>query len=77
MLILLSHGTREDEMHPMIAGEIAAQRIVVPRQQAASSAWPASSGAGSPVNGRVRAGWVRISFRGTQQMAARLAGCWR
>jgi hypothetical protein len=27
MLVLPSHGTREDEMHPIIAGEIAAQRI--------------------------------------------------
>ena len=70
MLILPSHGTGEDEMHPIIAGEIAAQRIAVPRQQAAEQRLVGQFRAAGPVNGRVRAGWVRISFRGTQQVAA-------
>jgi hypothetical protein len=70
MLILASHGTREDETHPIIVGEIAAQRIAVPRQQAAGQRLVGQFRAASPGKGRVRAGWVRISFRGTRQVAA-------
>jgi hypothetical protein len=33
MLVLPSHGTREDEMHPSIDGEIAAQRFAELHQQ--------------------------------------------
>jgi hypothetical protein len=57
-------------MHPIIAGEIAAQRIAVPRQQAARQRLVGQFRAASPVNGRARAGWVPISFRGTRQVAA-------
>ena len=57
-------------MYPIIAGEIAAQRIAVPRQQAAGQGLVGQFRAAGPLNGRVRAGWVRISFQGTQQVAA-------
>jgi hypothetical protein len=57
-------------MHPIIAGEIAAQRIAGPRQQAARQRLVGQFRTASSVNGRVRAGWVRISFRGAQQAAA-------
>ena len=60
-------------MHPIIAGQIAAQRIAVPHQQAARQRLVRqvrAAGAASPVNGRVRAGWVRLSLRRTRLVAA-------
>jgi hypothetical protein len=73
MLVLPSHGTREDEMHPTIAGEIAAQRIAELHQQAARQRLVRqlrTGGVASPANGRLRAGWVRLSFRRSRPVAA-------
>ena len=60
-------------MHPIIAGEIAAQRIAELHQQAARQRLIRqlrASNAASLPNGRVRAGWVRLSLRRSRPAAA-------
>ena len=60
-------------MHPTITTEIAAQRIAEWHRQAARQRLVrqlGAAGAASPRNGRVRAGWVRISFRRSRPVAA-------
>ena len=72
MLVLPSHGIREDEMHPTITSQIAAQRIAELHQQAATRRLVRQlrATAASPGNGRVRAGWVRLSFRRSRPVSA-------
>jgi hypothetical protein len=60
-------------MYPIIAGEIAAQRIAVLHQQAARQRpvrQVRAAGAASLVNGQVRVGWVRLSLQRTRLLAA-------
>jgi hypothetical protein len=73
MLVLSSHGTREDEMHPTITSQIAAQRIAELHQQAVTQRLARqlrAAGAAGPRNGRVRAGWVRLGLRRSRPAAA-------
>jgi hypothetical protein len=76
MLVLSRHSTREDEMHPTITSQIAAQRIAELHQQAARQRLvrqlgaAGAVGAASPRNGRVRAGWARVSLRRSWPAAA-------
>jgi hypothetical protein len=60
-------------MYPIIAGEIAAQRIAVLHQRAAGRRLVRqvrAAGAAGLVNGQVRVGWVRLSLRRTRLLAA-------
>jgi len=59
-------------MHPTITSQIAAQRIAGWHQQAARQrlAHQLRSGDATPHNGRVRAGWARLSLRRSRPAAA-------
>lgn len=60
-------------MYPIIAGEIAAQRIAVLHQRAAGQRLVRqvrAAGAASPVNGQVRVGWARLGLQRTRLLAA-------
>jgi hypothetical protein len=60
-------------MHPIITGQIAAQRTAELHRQAVKQRLVRqlrAAGAASPRNGRVRADWVRLSFRRSQPTAA-------
>ena len=60
-------------LHPTIASQIAAQRIAEWHQQAARQRLVhqfRAAGAASPGNGRVRAGWARLSLRRSRPAAA-------
>ena len=59
-------------LHPTIASQIAAYRIAEWHQQAARQRLvrQLQSGAASPANGRVRAGWVRLGLRRSRPAAA-------
>ena len=60
-------------MHPTITSQIAAQRITEWHQQAARQRLVRqlrAADAASPRNGRVRAGWVRLSLRRSRPVAA-------
>jgi hypothetical protein len=73
MLVLPSHGTREDEMLPTIASEIAAQRIAELHLQAARRRLVRqlrTGGAAGPAKGRLRVGWARRGFRRPRSAAA-------
>jgi hypothetical protein len=73
MLVSSKRSTREDEMHPTITGQIAAQRIAEWHQHAARHRLVRqcrAAGAASPCNGRVRAGWARLSLRRSRPAAA-------
>jgi hypothetical protein len=75
MLVSSRHITTEDEMHmhPTITSQIAAQRIAEWHQQAATQRLVRqcrADGAASPRNGRVRAGWARLSMRRSRPAAA-------
>ena len=73
MLVLSGHSLREDEMHPTITSQIAAQRIAEWHQQAARQRLASqlrTAGAASSRNGRVRVGGVRLSLRRSRPAAA-------
>ena len=59
-------------MHPTITSQIAAQRIAEWHEDAARQrlARQLRAGAKSPGNGRVRAGWARLSLRRSRPAAA-------
>ena len=60
-------------LHPTIASQIAAYRIAEWHQQAARQRLARqlrAGGAKSPANGRVRAGWARLSLRRSRPAAA-------
>jgi hypothetical protein len=60
-------------MYPTITGQIAAQRIAEWHQQSARQRLVhqlRAAGAASPGDGRVRAGWARISLRRSRPAAA-------
>jgi hypothetical protein len=60
------HGTREDEVHPTLIDQIAAERIAELHQQAAMQHLVRqlrAADAARPRNGRVRVGRVRLGFR--------------
>ena len=60
-------------MHPTITSQIAAQRIAQWHQQAARQRLVhqlRAAGAASTRNGRVRAGWMRLSLRRSRPAAA-------
>lgn len=59
-------------MHPTFTGQIVAQRIAELHQQAAKQRLVRqlrAADAASPRNGRVRVGWVRLSFRRSRPVA--------
>jgi hypothetical protein len=73
MLVLPSHSTREDEMHPTITSQIAAQRIAELHQQAARQRLARqlrTGSAPSPRIDRLRGGWARLGFRHSRPAAA-------
>lgn len=60
-------------MHPTITSQIATQRITELHQQAARQRLTRQlrvAGAAGPHNGRVRAGWARLSIRRSRPAAA-------
>ena len=60
-------------MHPTIASQITAYRIAELHQRAARQRLVRelrASGAKSPANGGVRAGWVRLGLRRSRPAAA-------
>ena len=60
-------------MHPTITGQIVAQRIDEWHQHAARQRLVRqlrTVGAARPCNGRVRAGWARLSLRRSRPAAA-------
>jgi hypothetical protein len=70
MLVSSRHNSREDEMHPTITSQIAAQRIAEWHQHAARQRLvrQVPAAAASRRNGGV--GWARLSLRRFRSAAA-------